>query len=391
MNYEQDILNKFLDQLESRKTSEKPLSFSVEKKYPDYREPFSEIQQPINEAVDRLIGWGLITGKKDVQGYYTKLFMALDCCEEAYRIAGRISPQSILKEQTAIVMQAQKREGRLLGEVCKDFLCSLSAGRFPKYGIERDCEKLRDVLTALEKLPQLQKETYIRNFSEAVFHSSKRFQAIQTSVVHILMDYTPNAADEDTILQQYELYPNPAYVYFKGGWKLHVGDAVFQVLALPGGMGLPVTALASITQIELLADRVISVENLTTYHDTPETDGAVLYLGGFPNQVRVEFLKRLYQDAPGARYFHRGDLDPYGFLILENLREKTQIPFKALQMDLETLEHCFETGHYRKLEKTDLKAMKYPMLEKYEGVFAYMRKHNCKIEQECFEAMKLKL
>ncbi len=389
MDYTQDILNKLLDQLERRKKSDKPVTFFLAKKYPDYREPFSDCHEPIHAAVNRLIGWGILTGEKDVQGYYTKLTMELENCPEAYRIAKRQSKEALLEQQKAILQKTQG--GELVTRVCRDFAQCLEVGRFPAYGIGQDSEKLQDILTVLQKITELKTETYVRNFSEAVFHNSKRFQAIQASVVHILMDYTQDAVDEDTILEQYELYQNPSYVYFKGGWKLYVGEQSFDVSALPGGMGLPAAALEKITQIELTADRVISVENLTTYHDTPENGAAVLYLGGFPNHLRIQFLKLLYKNEPNAQYFHRGDLDPYGFLILQNLRSRTQIPFVPLEMDLQTLEQCFKMGHYRPLDKQDLKIMEHPLLKEYQEIFEYMRLHNCKIEQECFEAMKLNL
>lgn len=389
MDYVQDILNQLLDQLERRKTSEKPLAMFTEKKYPEYREPFSDCHEEINTAILQLVSWGILQAKKDVQGYYTKLTMDLAQCPQAYRLTGRISKQEIQEKQKALLKKAQEQGNELVCRVSKSFLSELEQGRFPGYGIRQDCEKLCDILKALDKITELKTETYVRNFSELVFQDSKRFQALQTSIAHILMDFTPGALDEENILEQYELYPNPTYVYFKGGWNFYAGQQLFSVSVLPGGMGLPITALDKITKIELTCKRVISVENLTTYHDTPETDAAVLYLGGFPNQVRVRFLKKLYQSEPNAQYFHWGDLDPCGFLILENLREKTGIPFEPMQMDLAALKQCFEKGHYRNLNKQDLKVMERPVLAKYKDVLSFMKEHDCKIEQECFEAMKL--
>lgn len=391
MDYVEDILNKLLDQLESRKPSTKPVTFFPAKKYADYRDVFSESQPEINAAVDQLIGRGIVTGQKDAQGYYTKLEMPLVHCTEAYQITGRPSKQALLDEQKALLQKEKEQGGALAKQVCQNFLQRLEAGHFLEYGIGRDCEKLRDILKVLQKITELKTETYIRNFSEAVFHNSKRFQAIQASIVHILVDYTPDAANEENILKQYDLYENPTYVYFKGGWKLYVAEDCLNVALVPGGIGLPTTALDKITKIELTQSRVITVENLTTYHDTNDQDAAVLYLGGFPNHLRVQFLKLLWQNEPNARYFHRGDLDPYGFLILQNLRSRTNIPFAALEMDLPTLKKCFEAGHFRPLEKADLKMMNHPILQEYQEIFDYMRKNNCKIEQECFEAMKLNL
>lgn len=391
LNYTEDILNRLLKQLERRKKSDKPLSLNISTTYKDYRDNFSDSQEAIDAAVSRLIGHGILQGKRDVQGYYTKVTMALSQCAEAYSLVHREPKEKLLQKQRDLLCQVQAQSTGVAHRFSTDMLALLDAEKFPGYGIGQDADKLRDILLILEKIDQLKTETYVRNFSEAIFHDSKRFQTLQGAVEHILMDYTPDAMDESSILEQYDLYQNPTYVYFKGGWILYAGEHVFDISALPGGIGLPISALGSITKIQLTGDTVISVENLTTYHDTPEAKGAILYLGGFPNHVRVNFLKLLYQDEPDANYFHRGDLDPYGFLILENLRSRTQIPFKSLEMDLQTLQQCFAKGHYRPLDAQDEKIMQHPLLTSYSEIFDFMRQHNCKVEQECFEAMQLDL
>jgi hypothetical protein len=156
-----------------------------------------------------------------------------------------------------------------------------------------------------------------------------------------------------------------------------------------GGIAISSDALEEIESIAVPGGTVVSVENLTTYHDTKEDQGAIIYLGGFLNSVRAHLLKKLYVFEPDAQYFHKGDLDPYGFLILENLKEKTGIPFAPLEMDMDTLRRCHLAGHFRPLDDADKKAIGNPVLKAYQPILQYMQQHNCKIEQECFEAMKL--
>lgn len=390
LNYTEDILNRLLNQLERRQKSDKPLSLNLSC-YKDYRDNFSESQELIDAAVSQLQGWGILNAVQDAHGYYTKVTMDLSQCTGAYGLIHRVPKEQILQAQRNLLLQAQSNSTGLAYRFSTDLLALMDAGKSLGYGIGQDTDKLRDILLILEKIDQLKTETYVRNFSEAIFHDSKRFQKWQGVVAKILMDYTPDAMDENSILEQYDLCQNPTYVYFKGGWILYAGENVFDVSVLPGGIGLPASALGSVTKIKLTGDTVISVENLTTYHDTPEEKGAILYLGGFPNHLRVAFLKLLYQDAPNASYFHRGDLDPYGFLILENLRSRTQIPFQPLEMDLQTLQHCYEKGHYRTLTAQDEKIMQHPLLAGHHAIFEFMRQYNCKVEQECFEAMQLDL
>ena len=268
-------------------------------------------------------------------------------------------------------------------------MAALQAGRSPGYGLQGNLEKLRDVLLALEKIGQLNKETYVRNFSEAVFHDSKHFQSIAGIMRTILADLTDQPVGKKEILEYYNLLENPTYLYLKGGWILELPNSRIRITDLPGGIGLTSDGLSAIRSVHLEAQTVVTVENLTTYHDIHSEDRAVLYLGGFPNSARASFLRMVYDSKPDAGYLHYGDLDPYGFLILENLKQKTGIPFVSTGMDLATLQDCFQAGHYRPLTAEDRKVMQSPMLCAYREIFAFMQEHNCKAEQESLSAMKL--
>ena len=50
-------------------------------------------------------------------------------------------------------------------------------------------------------------------------------------------------------------------------------------------------------------------------------------------------------------------MDVYGFLILENLKEKTGIPFAPFMMDVATLEKFYQAGLYKELTASDVKVI----------------------------------
>ena len=85
-----------------------------------------------------------------------------------------------------------------------------------EYGLSRDLKLLEDVLLALVHIEKLNEETYIRNFSEMVFHDSKRLQSILSPITRILLDYSDGVGQKETVLAQYNLISNPGYVYIKG-------------------------------------------------------------------------------------------------------------------------------------------------------------------------------
>ena len=55
-------------------------------------------------------------------------------------------------------------------------------------------------------------------------------------------------------------------------------------------------------------------------------------------------LQKIYAAFPDAVYCHFGDIDVGGFLIYEDLRRKTGIPFQLYRMDLDTLKEYEKYG-----------------------------------------------
>jgi hypothetical protein len=396
MDYAQEILTALVDTYERRRYDQPPdgrrrrsITLDVNKQYPEYRDHLGTREREIDEAITRLAGWQMVSAPRSDQGYYAKLTLCLEQLPKIYTFLGRKPAQVIRQEQMQLLEKAQSCSGGLTKRFAERTIAALREGRSPGYGLQGDTEKLRDVLLALEKIEHLHKETYLRNFSEAVFHDSKRFQSISGSVRSALVDLTEQPMKKEEILEYYNLFENPTYLYLKGGWILGFPNSDIRVADLPGGIGLASDALSAVQMVRLQDKTVVSVENLTTYHDTLEHGRAVLYLGGFPNSVQTDFLRLVYANEPEAAFFHHGDLDPHGFLILENLKQETGIPFRPMGMDIFTLQECFAAGHYRSLTAEDRKVMQYPTLRPYSEIFEFMKEHNCKVEQESFAAMRL--
>ena len=91
-----------------------------------------------------------------------------------------------------------------------------------------------------------------------------------------------------------------------------------------GGIALPGTALYGIRAIRVPGEGVVIVENLTAYHDCAGDNRVYIYLGGFHNGPKEKMLKCLYAQNPQVAYFHKGDLDVYGFAILESLKRERE-------------------------------------------------------------------
>lgn len=394
MSYEDQILSKLIDSFEKRSLENarvRPVQIDIEKSFPGYRDILSDVQCEIDTAIDHLQSWGFVKCSKNQQGYYTKVILIVAAVSQIYAYLERVPKEKLRELQKEILCEFATQNLVITKAFCVSMAERLAQNKDLEYGLSKDVNILKDVLLALKYIENLGQETYYRNFSEMVFHDSKRLQRILNPLSKILLDYGNQACPEENILAQYNLINNPGYVHIKGDWQIWCRDRSIPVNVFRGGIAISSDALDDIERIAVPSGTVISVENLTTFHDTKETQGAIIYLGGFLNTVRTNFLKKLYMYEPKATYFHKGDLDPYGFLILENLKEKTGIPFEPLEMDLETLRVCYQSGHFRPLEAADKKTLALPVLREYDQILKYMLENNCKIEQECFEAMKLEL
>ena len=167
---------------------------------------------------------------------------------------------------------------------------------------------------------------------------------------------------------------------------------MIDVSEMPDGIALSNATLEKIRTVTIKASKVITVENLTTYHDSDEDDAVHIYLGGYHNHSKQVLLEKIYADNKTKVYFHKGDLDVYGFLILENLKEKTGIPFTPLMMDVATIERFYKAGLYKELTATDVKVIeekKNTKLAAYADVVQFMLVNNCKVEQESIKAVEL--
>jgi hypothetical protein len=281
----------------------------------------------------------------------------------------------------------------LLQAVIRDWLILLEEYKKLPYDLKYDSRRVDEVLHVLQAIGKLHTENYIRNFSTALFRDSKRFQReFRGTVESILYDYTDEVVEKDHILGFYNLYENPTYVLIKGNAVIQFETSVITVEEMPDGIALSNASLEKIRKITVKAGKVITVENLTTYHDSDEVDAVHIYLGGYHNHGEQILLEKIYADNKDCSYFHKGDLDVYGFLILENLKEKTGIPFTPLMMDVETLKRFYHAGIYKELTPNDVKVMeekKHTKLAAYADVLQFMLDHNCKVEQESIKAVEL--
>ena len=400
MEYSKDIISRLLDIYERRNGYAKrpeelrSIQFEVSKEYPIYKDRYdNEKYRDINTAIEKNVAAGLIIAEKDQTGRYSKIKLNIARVDECYALLKRTSIPDQCKKVLSVLEKANNAECLLIVRIVSDFCEQIKAYKKLPYDLGYDARRVGEVLQVLEAVTKLTSETYIRNFSTALFKDSKRFQREYRSTIEsILFNYTDDVVEKDDILGYYNLYENPTYVLIKGNARICFDESAIELSEMPGGIALSNESLAGIHKISVKADKVITVENLTTYHDCDEQDTVYIYLGGYHNTSKQKLLELIYENNGDKEYYHEGDLDVYGFLILKNLIDKTQIPFKPLFMDLGTIERFYRAGLYKNLSARDRKVItskKDGQLSAYKDVLEYMLANDCKVEQESIKAVEL--
>ena len=400
MEYSKDIISRLLDIYERRSGYAKrpeeirAIQFEVSKEYPIYKDRYdNEKYRDINTAIEKNVAAGLIIAEKDQIGRYSKIKLNIARVDDCYALLKRTSIPDQCKKVLSVLEKANNVECLLIGRIVSDFCEQIKAYKKLPYDLGYDARRVGEVLQVLEAVTKLTSETYIRNFSTALFKDSKRFQREYRSTIEsILFNYTDDVVEKDDILGYYNLYENPTYVLIKGNARICFDESAIELSEMPGGIALSNGSLAGIHWISVKADKVITVENLTTYHDCDEQDAVYIYLGGYHNTSKQKLLELIYENNGDKEYYHEGDLDVYGFLILKNLIDKTQIPFKPLFMDLGTIERFYRAGLYKNLSARDRKVItskKDGQLSAYKDVLEYMLANDCKVEQESIKAVEL--
>jgi hypothetical protein len=323
---------------------------------------------------------------------------AADVEPALYQLTGKI-PKRELHAAEIPLYERYREKDPLLGRFCEDQISLLRSDHESWFK-----DSAEDVLKLTLRILRNRRDMLVREISIQVFGDTKALEkeALLRKVLRILRaygsyefseeDFSDPREYDDAILGEYDVFRNPTYVNFSGN-----GEIVFDNgsrLELKAGIPVAVRsdAIARICHIRMDAGKFMTVENLTSYNRLAEQENAekagagedifYVYLAGYHNKARQDFLVRVREENPGIRrWYHFGDIDPDGFYILENLRAKTGIDFQPFRMG--TAELIAHRKYCRKLNENDrVKAEHLLAAGRYPEVMRYMLDNDCKLEQE---------
>lgn len=404
------VLEHLLDSYERSKTFQgenqvnQSFSVNIGKLFPRYRDDAEyDYFCQINEAMEELGNASLVALEYERRGILKKVCLNLEQLEACYSLLGR-TPRKQEQQELMKVWEELFPQGGGAGDLPLYRYVAAQRIRMEKnQNIEyynHDPEEYRDLLLAARAVLENQEEIFVRYFSMQLFHDSKRAEQLAPRLEALLYQYG-EFQEKGSVLEECGIVHTPTYVMMKGKGALRLGNESVQEIDLSrlrGDIALSTESVRSLTDVAVSGERIVTVENLTSFHDYPAQDDFVIYLGGFHNKVKRDFLVSLYQQNPQKEYRHFGDIDAGGFYILEHLKRKTGIPFRSLYMDMATLRQ-YEADQ-KPLTDNDRKRLQQlweamqdqkrrgECLEDYGEVIEYMLNKGCKLEQEAVRQLR---
>lgn len=397
VQYDKVILNRLLDTYESSllSTGENRRNINIEfrftkKALPAYFDESSSEYERIHFFMESLEEKQLLRicwqGKR--KGHIiAKVQLNTDRLREAYAYVRRVPKNDMAAAHRQLLIECLAKDPTpVCGALAASLLERLAAHRSVKEFVQlEDITSTRQLLDTIRAIEQNEEQLYVREFSIRHFQDSKAFEHMAGRVAHVFRRFKEGCKEAELaeILAEYGIYHTPNYVYLKGNVTLSVGEERIDLSVLRQGLGVSGEDIERVRFAGTAGvERVITIENLTTYFRWQEQDSLLVYLGGYHNSVRRALLKELHAACPQAAYYHFGDIDAGGFEICRDLREKTGIPFRMYRMDLETLQAYENYG--RPLTESDRKRLQGMRGNReLDEVIAYMLAHDVKLEQEC--------
>lgn len=389
--YEKQILNVLLDKYEKSKSFigvnriNQNFTQKTSQLFPKY-EDVSEYDLfcAVNESVTALESQNFVRAKKQKNGVVQSVALNVDLLEEIYGYIGR-TPKSDIVNDLKKLLIFYKDSNNILSEYCNRQMERLEVNRSVEY-FDDDIVAYESILKVIAKISDVKSETFERDFSIQVLGDSKAFEKIRSKVISLLYEYG-DFSEKETLLADLNIIKNPGHVYFKGKGKITVCGQTIEFSEMNGDLAISSDMLKCIDDITILGRAVVTIENLTAFHAFRCDDSFAIYLGGYHNTSRRNFIKKVYEQNPNKKYLHFGDIDAGGFYILQHLRNKTGIAFEPYRMDLQTLKDNLQ--YAKKLTENDRKRLGALADTEFRESIEFMLENNCKLEQEAMDLLEI--
>ena len=356
--------------------------------YKDYDNDFADVDEQRDFETEMLeLKKGGYIDIRNKRKSISRLVLKIDKIEEIYELLKRVPRKVAVKEQIDFYT-SWLGKNETIDKYCIEQIDILENGKKAKY----DLEVALRLLGLTEYVFNNESDILERELSIAVFGDTKLFEKEYRSKLITLLksygDYDELIKEIDdekelsvALLESLNIYSNPKYVYFKGNGKITFKDGIIYDIIPRIPLAMPMDRFKDIAEFIIKDSSVITVENLASYNRIELNDSFFIYLAGYHNFAKELFINLISKQNENLKWFHFGDIDPDGFLILENLKKRTGIDFIPLNMGIDKLKTYAK--YTKTLEENDIiKANGLIEKNMYVKEMKYMLDNNVKLEQE---------
>lgn len=252
----------------------------------------------------------------------------------------------------------------------------------------KDYNELEFILKAIDSIMNNKGEILLRNFSVRVFNNSKIVENNANKIFRIYSEFSNEEfKDFNSLIEHYYIYRNFNLILIKGDITLKINEEIIHVGKLNSTFALSSEILDKVEIINLPVEKVITIENQTTFNYFSDSSFLVLYTDGYISSAMAIFLKKLYSFKMSLRFYHFGDIDWGGINIYLDIIAKTGIKFNTYKMDIETLKEY--QGYAKSLTEKDkenlISLIKNVKDEEILKLVDFMLSNNIKLEQEAID------
>lgn len=368
MKYDEILLRDLINIYERRDANSSNFKNSIKikltkEKYPKYFENISEY----DEAINNLLNKNYIRIKKIPHDtVIDSIILNLDKIEEIKELLN-INSVSIKRER--LLNELKKYNDKIIVDLLNDINYKINNNKSIKQYLNDD---FIDSIKAIHYIENLDHIVYERNASNYIYNDSKRLNLLKRIIISIY--------DNENIFEEKGIINTTPYLYVKGEGNIIINNQEINLLNLNTSIAIPIDDINIISFSNI--NKIITIENLTTFYNY-KNDGLIIYLGGFPTKSQIELLKKLKLYC--NKFYHFGDIDYGGFMILNNLIDNLNINIEAINMDLTTLLNNIEYTQIINDDKYILKLkslLNINNLKSHFDVINYMIDNKIWLEQE---------
>jgi hypothetical protein len=314
---------------------------------PDEKESYLEAAETLERKGLASLNW-----EKRGKGERLKTITCVNM-EKLFEDAGMMDPRRkaesirllFKKKLTVLDKEAAAREN-LSGEKTVAFLEYLAeqfSSREVKWDMDLKAAEDFASLLGVFLSPGKNRHMTTRALSVSLYNDSKRMENILDLFGPALSQAQKQGIPLPDLSFLERSFPE---ALISGRISLEYQDGDLPPLANAAGLilGLPAESVREIRRVRTIAGgeapAVLTEENKETFYALGDPRNyesgearydCYLYTGGYPNKAAAGLIRILA--ASGFRFFHAGDLDPDGILILQNIMDIAERPVSPFRMD----------------------------------------------------------